>query len=58
MQLYNYVILTRYLLVECNEDKDTKEGSMYLNVMRRFSQALMKVGLYVVLLSPIRSIGL
>ena len=33
----------RYLLVECNEAKDTKEGEMYLNVMRRFSQALIKV---------------
>jgi len=30
--------------VECNEGKETKEGAMYLNVMRRFSQALMKVG--------------
>ncbi|KAJ7385245.1 Phosphatidylinositol 3-kinase catalytic subunit type 3 [Desmophyllum pertusum] len=33
-----------YLLVECNEGKETKEGAMYLNVMRRFSQALMKGG--------------
>ncbi|XP_022781859.1 phosphatidylinositol 3-kinase catalytic subunit type 3-like [Stylophora pistillata] len=33
-----------YLFVECNEGKDTKEGEMYLNVMRRFSQALMKGG--------------
>ncbi|CAH3041450.1 unnamed protein product [Porites lobata] len=33
-----------YLLVECNEGKDIKEGAMYLNVMRRFSQALMKGG--------------
>ncbi|RMX58215.1 hypothetical protein pdam_00000159 [Pocillopora damicornis] len=33
-----------YLFVECNEGKDTKEAEMYLNVMRRFSQALMKGG--------------
>ena len=37
------VIYNRYLLVECNEGKETKEGAMYLNVMRRFSHALMKV---------------
>ena len=36
----------RYLLVECNEDKEKKEGATYLNVMRRFSQALMKVNLH------------
>lgn len=30
--------------MECNEGKDIKEGAMYLNVMRRFSQALMKGG--------------
>ena len=29
--------------MECNEGKETKEGAMYLNVMRRFSHALMKV---------------
>ena len=40
--LFNF-IYTRYLLVECNEGKETKEGAMYLNVMRRFSHALMKV---------------
>ena len=38
------LLLIRYLLVECNEGQETKEGAMYLNVMRRFSQALMKVG--------------
>ena len=43
-------LLTRYLLVECNEDKDTKEGAMYLNVMRRFSQVLMKVSCFLFLL--------
>jgi len=38
----------RYVIVEC-EDQDTqqrdpKTHEMYLNVMRRFSQALLKVG--------------
>lgn len=38
---------TRYVIVEC-EDQDTqqrdlKTHEMYLNVMRRFSQALLKV---------------
>ena len=34
---------SRYLFVECSEDKDRKVVGMYLSVMRRFSQALMKV---------------
>lgn len=42
--LFSCILSNRYLLVECNEGKETKEGAMYLNVMRRFSQALMKVG--------------
>ena len=42
--LFSCILSNRYLLVECNEGKDIKEGAMYLNVMRRFSQALMKVG--------------
>ena len=42
--LFSCILSNRYLLVECNEGKETKEGTMYLNVMRRFSQALMKVG--------------
>lgn len=42
--LFSCILSNRYLLVECNEGKETKEGVMYLNVMRRFSQALMKVG--------------
>lgn len=41
--LFHNIIYIRYLLVECNEGKETKEGAMYLNVMRRFSHALMKV---------------
>lgn len=41
------VFLLRYVIVEC-EDQDTKQRDpktheMYLNVMRRFSQALLKV---------------
>lgn len=40
-------LTTRYVIVEC-EDQDTqqrdpKTHEMYLNVMRRFSQALLKV---------------
>lgn len=40
-------VLHRYVIVEC-EDQDTqqrdpKTHEMYLNVMRRFSQALLKV---------------
>lgn len=39
----------RYVIVEC-EDQDTKQRDpktheMYLNVMRRFSQALLKVSI-------------
>lgn len=33
-----------YLVVECQEGRQTREGSMYLNVMRRFSHELMKGG--------------
>lgn len=41
-------VFLRYVIVEC-EDQDTqqrdpKTHEMYLNVMRRFSQALLKVG--------------
>ena len=43
MKYFFLSIFFRYLFVECNEGKDTKEAEMYLNVMRRFSQALMKV---------------
>lgn len=40
-------VFCRYVIVEC-EDQDTqqrdpKTHEMYLNVMRRFSQALLKV---------------
>lgn len=46
-QLNLCVIFLRYVIVEC-EDQDTqqrdpKTHEMYLNVMRRFSQALLKV---------------
>lgn len=51
MHLYicqrNPCVFLRYVIVEC-EDQDTqqrdpKTHEMYLNVMRRFSQALLKV---------------
>ena len=43
----NVCVFLRYVIVEC-EDQDTqqrdpKTHEMYLNVMRRFSQALLKV---------------
>lgn len=43
----NPCVSIRYVIVEC-EDQDTqqrdpKTHEMYLNVMRRFSQALLKV---------------
>lgn len=45
--LQNLCAVLRYVIVEC-EDQDTqqrdpKTHEMYLNVMRRFSQALLKV---------------
>ena len=36
---------SRYLLVEHGDDKDKRVSDMYLSIMRRFSQALMKVGI-------------
>ena len=43
--LSTFKLIFRYLVVECQEGRQTREGSMYLNVMRRFSHELMKVSL-------------
>ncbi|XP_060546767.1 phosphatidylinositol 3-kinase catalytic subunit type 3 [Pantherophis guttatus] len=57
--LANY--LYWYVIVEC-EDRDTqqrdpKTHEMYLNVMRRFSQALLKVRIIIIIFSPIMQEG-
>ena len=39
-------IVLRYLLVECKDGRDKKVTDMYLNIMRRFSKALLTVSGY------------